>query len=57
MGVYIGGNKVIIHKDRQACRCLLPSVPPYTNGIKLMSLEKYILKDSNGHYLTAKEAK
>ena len=57
MGVYIGGNKVIIHKDSQACRCLLPSVPPYTNGIKIMSLEKYILKDSNGHYLTAKEAK
>lgn len=56
MALYLGSsgdlkvilNGVVYHLN-------LFSSTPITNGIRLLSSEGYILKDSNGLYLTAKE--
>lgn len=56
MALYLGGSKrqkVILDENTY---CLnLYSTTPITNGIRLLSSEGYILKDSNGLYLTFKE--
>jgi hypothetical protein len=55
MALYLGNNKVKININNTTCSLQLFSKTPITNGIKLLSLDKYILKDSNGLYLTVKE--
>lgn len=57
MALYLGNsNKIKINIDGKAYRLNLFSIIPITNGIRLMSSENFILKDSNGLYLTAKES-
>jgi hypothetical protein len=57
MGLYLGQNKVKINLN-DTTHCLhLFSTTPITNGIRLLSAEGYILKDSGGLYLTTKEDK
>lgn len=57
MALYLGnGEKVKINLNGVAYCLNLFSTTPITNGIRLLSLDNYILKDSNGLYLTAKES-
>ena len=56
MALYLGSSeelKVIL--NGVIYRLNLFSSTPITNGIRLLSSESYILKDSNGLYLTTKE--
>lgn len=56
MALYLGSSdKLKINLDN-AVYCLnIFSTIPILNGIKLLSSDNYILKDSNGLYLTLKE--
>lgn len=57
MAVYLGGNKVnIIDANGNVCNLNILSKHIITNGIRLLSSEGYILKDSNKLYLTTKES-
>lgn len=56
MALYLGGDKLKINLDGVVYRLNLISQIPILNGIKLLTSENYILKDSNGLYLTAKES-
>ena len=58
MALYLGsGNKLkIVINDIKYCLNLY-SKDPITNGIRLISSDNYVLKDSNGLYLTTKEDK
>lgn len=57
MALYLGNNgKVKINIKNSTVRLNIFSTIPITNGIKLLSSDNYILKDSNGLYLTVKEA-
>lgn len=52
MAIYVGGTKCNIFLggiiyDMELCASI-----PITNGIRLLSSDNYILKDSNGLYLT-----
>lgn len=56
MALYLGNSeklKIIINNIIYSVQ--LFSETPIFNGVKLLSSENYILKDSNGLYLTAKE--
>lgn len=56
MALYLGSSeKLKININGVAYILNLISKTPITSGIKLLSSENYILKDSNGLYLTAKE--
>lgn len=55
MALYLGGNKVKININNAKYSMKFFSETLITNGIRLLSSEGYILKDSNGVYLTAKE--
>lgn len=58
MALYLGGGgqqKVVV--NGVVYRFNLYSSTPITNHIRLLSSDNYILKDSNGLYLTAKEDK
>lgn len=55
MALYLGSEKVQINLDGIKYYLNLFYEKSTTNGIKLLSLENYILKDSNGLYLTTKE--
>lgn len=55
MALYLGNNKIKINLDNVIYSLKLLSEAPIINGIQLLSSEGYILKDSNGLYLTAKE--
>ena len=57
MALYLGNNKIKINLNNVIYSLKLFSETPIVNGIKLLSSEGYILKDSNGLYLTAKEDK
>lgn len=57
MGLYLGANKLKITSANGSCRLIIPSSTPFVNGILLLSSNNYILKDSNGVYITAKEDK
>ena len=57
MAVYLGGEKLQINLNGVVCYLNLYSETPITNGIRLLSLENYTLKDANGLYLTIKEDK
>lgn len=58
MALYLGNSgKLKINSSNIICRLIIPSSSPFVNGIILKSFDNYILKDSNGVYLTAKEDK
>lgn len=57
MALFLGGNKLKIRIDSSICRLIVPASSQTTEGVRLVSLDKYVLKDSNGVYLTAKEVK
>ena len=56
MALYLGEDKVKINLNGVTYYINLFSETPITNGIRLLSSENYILKDSNGLYLTIKES-
>lgn len=58
MALYLGNSeklKVVLNGNKYFLNLL--SEVLITNGVRLLSLDNYILKDSNGIYLTAKEDK
>lgn len=56
MALYLGSSEGLKIYLNGVEYCLnLYSTVPITNGIRLLSSEDYILKDSSGLYLTAKE--
>ena len=55
MDLYIGNKKFRICFNGQICKINLLSVEVLLNGIQLLSKDGYILRDSNGLYLTARE--
>lgn len=56
MGLYLGNSeKLKISLDGVVSYLNIHSATPITNGVRLLTLEDYILKDSNGLYLTVKE--
>lgn len=57
MGIYLGSNKLKIVLNNKTCTLKLLSKTHVTNGVRLLSSEGYVLKDSNGLYITAKEDK
>lgn len=56
MPLYLGSNKVKVNMGNNLYKINLYSTNIITNGIRLLSLEGYILKDLNGLYLTSKES-
>ena len=57
MALYLGSSKKLkIIANNVVYRFNLYSKTPITNGIRLLSSESYILKDSGGLYLTVKES-
>ena len=57
MALYLGnGDKLKVMVGNTACSMEVFSEILITNGIRLLSSEGYILKDSKGLYLTTKEA-
>ena len=57
MALYLGSSeKLKITLNNAAYYLNLFSETPITNGIRLLSADGYILKDSNGLYLTSKES-
>lgn len=57
MAVYVGSSeKLKVSIGDIACYLNFFSIIPITNGVRLLSSEDYILKDSNGLYLTTKES-
>lgn len=57
MALYLGRDKVKLNLDNVIYNLNLFSETPIANGVRLLSFENYILKDSNGLYITAKEDK
>jgi hypothetical protein len=58
MALYLGNSdKLKIVLNGSMCYLNLLSKMPIINGVRLLSSEGYILKDSNGLYLTTKEDK
>lgn len=55
MALYLGTDKVKINLDGIVYNLNLYSATPITNGVMLLSSDNYILKDSNGLYLTTKK--
>ena len=56
MAIYLGGSKKKLIVNNLTFNLNIPSSAPIVNGIMLKSLDNYILKDSNGLYLTSKES-
>lgn len=55
MGLYLGSNKCKLNLNDIVCYLNLYSdTSTATNGIKLLTSDGYILKDSNGVYITLK---
>lgn len=55
MALYLGESKISINNNRIKYLLNLFSEVPILNGLALLTSEGYLLKDSNGIYLTAKE--
>lgn len=55
MALYIGSDKVKVNINGIAYCLNLFFASPITNGIRLLSSDNFILKDSKGVYLTTKE--
>ena len=56
MALYLGGDKVKTNLNGVVYCLNLFTSTLILNGIRLLSSENYILKDSSGLYLTAKES-
>ena len=56
MALFLGGDKLKVNLNGVVYCLNFISSTLILNGIKLLSSENYILKDSNGLYLTAKES-
>ena len=57
MALYLGSSdKLKIILNGVIYYLNLYSTKPITNGIRLLSNDNYILKDSNGIYITVKES-
>lgn len=57
MALYLGsGDKIKIFLNGSLCRLNLLSAQLIITGIKLLTSDGYILKDSNGLYLITKES-
>lgn len=57
MALYLGnGEKIKVNLNGALYRFNIFSSTIITNGVRLISFDDYILKDSNGLYLTAKES-
>lgn len=57
MALHLGsGEKLQINLNNVACSLNLFSVASILKGLLLLSSERYMLKDSNGLYLIAKES-
>lgn len=57
MGLYLGSKKSKLSVDNIKLRVIVPEISYSSNGVKLLSSDNYMLKDSNGLYLIAKEDK
>ena len=57
MGLYLGSEKVKVILNGVLYNLNIYSSIPIMNGIMLLSSDGYILQDSDGAYLTAKEDK
>ena len=55
MALYLGNEKVKINLNDTVYYLNLFFKTPITNGIRLLSFDNYILKDSNGLYITAEK--
>lgn len=56
MALYLGSSDKLKINLNNVAYCLnLYSTTPITNGVRLLTLENYILKDSNDLYITSKE--
>jgi hypothetical protein len=56
MALYLGNSeKLKFNLSGAVYNLNLFSTTPITNGVRLLSSDNYILKDSNGIYLTTKE--
>lgn len=56
MGLYLGSSKQKISLSNVKSRLNFYTTTAIINGIALLSSEGYMLKDSNGLYLTSKES-
>ena len=57
MALYLGSSeKLKVILDDVVYYLNLYADPPITNGVRQLSSEGYILKDSNGLYITVKES-
>lgn len=57
MALYLGDSeKLKINLDYVLCKLNLYTTEIIINGIMLLSSDDFILKDTNGIYLTAKES-
>ena len=56
MALYLGDNKIKINLNGIVCSLNLFSSNLILNGVLLLASEGYILRDSNGLYLTTKES-
>lgn len=56
MPLYLGNDKVKININGIQYTLNIFSTAPILNGVMLLSFDDYILRDSNGLYLTAKES-
>lgn len=56
MALYLGGSKVKINIGGVQYGLNIFSAAPILSGVVLLSSDYYILRDSNGIYLTAKES-
>ena len=55
MALYLGSSKKIININGVPFNLHISKTAPTITGIKLLSFDNYVLKDSNGLYITAKE--
>lgn len=55
MAIYLGSEKQKLILDGVVCHINIYSETPIINGISLLSADNYLLIDSNGLYITAKE--
>ena len=56
MALYLGNQKVKLNLNGAAYKLNIFSTASIINGTILLSSDNYILKDSNGLYITLKES-
>jgi hypothetical protein len=58
MALYLGNNKKLkVRVNNSIYKLIVPVSSQIVDKVRLLSFDNYVLKDSNGVYLTAKEAK